>query len=454
MSIASVNPSTGRTLRTHREFTPRKVEAAVSRAWAAFGDWRARSFAERSRALMRVSAVLGRRVDPLARLATDEMGKPLAEARAEVEKCRLACAYYSRRARSFLADERPPGSPPWSRVVFEPLGPILAVMPWNFPYWQVFRAAAPALMAGNTMLLKHASNVTGCARAIGEVFSEAGLPDGVFTTLVISSGRVAALVADPRVRAVTLTGSNEAGASVAAQAGASMKKGVFELGGSDPYIILGDADIARAAEACAASRLINAGQSCIAAKRFIVVRSALGAFEREFTARIAAARVGDPLDPQTQVGPLARDDLRRELSRQVIGSVRRGARLLVGGHPIDGPGFFFAPTVLTGVGKGMPAYAEELFGPVGAIIPVRDEAEAVRVANDSPFGLGAAVFTRSRKAAERVAARLEAGAVFANDFVRSDPSLPFGGVKQSGHGRELGPQGIREFVNAKTLWMR
>jgi len=309
-------------------------------------------------------------------------------------------------------------------------------------------------MAGNTMLLKHASNVTGCAKAIGAVFREAGLPAGVFTTLVIPSGRVGALVADARVRAVTLTGSNEAGARVAGQAGAAMKKGVFELGGSDPYIVLGDADLARAAETCAASRLLNAGQSCIAAKRFIVVRKVLGAFEREFTARIAARRVGDPLDPRTQVGPLARADLRRELDRQVRSSVRMGARLLLGGRPVPGPGFFYAPTVLTGVRRGMPAYGEELFGPVAAIIPVRDEAEAVRVANDSPFGLGAAVFTRSRRTAERVAARLEAGAVFANDFVRSDPTLPFGGVKRSGHGRELGPQGIREFVSAKTLWLR
>jgi succinate-semialdehyde dehydrogenase/glutarate-semialdehyde dehydrogenase len=454
MSIATVNPATGRRIRSHREFTPREVEAAVSRSWAAFGAWRATSFPERSRALMRVSAVLGLRAGRLARLATDEMGKPLAEARSEVEKCRLVCEYYARRARGFLRDERPPGSPPWSRVVFEPMGPVLAVMPWNFPYWQVFRAAAPALMAGNTMLLKHASNVTGCAKAIGDVFREAGLPAGVFTTLVVSSGRIGALLADPRVRAVTLTGSNEAGASVAAQAGAAMKKGVFELGGSDPYIVLGDADIAAAAEACAASRLINAGQSCIAAKRFIVVRPVLAAFEREFTARVSARRVGSPLDPRTQVGPLARIDLRRDLERQVRESVDRGAKLLLGGRRVAGPGYFYLPTVLSRVKKGMPAYGEELFGPVAAIIAVRDEDEAVRVANDSPFGLGAAVFTRSRRAAERVAARLEAGAVFANEFVRSDPTLPFGGVKGSGHGRELGPQGIREFVSAKTLWLR
>ena len=381
------------------------------------------------------------------------MGKPLAEARAEVAKCCLACEYYAEHARAFLSDEHPPGSPRRARVVFEPMGPVLAVMPWNFPYWQLFRAAAPALMAGNTMLLKHASNVTGCARAIEDVFAEAGLPRGVFQTLVIARGRVAALVADPRVRAVTMTGSTQAGKVVASQAGAAMKKGVFELGGSDAYIVLADADIERAAEVCAFSRLINAGQSCISAKRFIVVRSVARAFEEELTARMAARRVGNPLDPATQVGPLARGDLRDELHRQVRASVRRGARVLIGGRPLAGPGYYYAPTVLSRVRKGMPAYSEELFGPVAAVIPVRDEAEAVAVANDSPFGLGAAVFTRSRRKAERVAARLEAGVVFANDAVRSDPSLPFGGVKQSGFGRELGRQGIMEFVNAKSLWM-
>lgn len=454
MPIETVNPATGRRIRSHRELTARELEAALAGAASAFGPWRARSFAERSRALRRVAGVLRRRSGRLARLATDEMGKPLNEARAEVEKCRLVCEYYARNAREFLRDECPPGSPGWSRVVCEPMGPILAVMPWNFPYWQVFRAAAPALMAGNTMLLKHASGVTGCAKAIEAVFREAGVPRGVFRNLVIASGRVGSVIADPRVRAVTLTGSTDAGRSVAAQAGAALKKGVYELGGSDPYVVLADADIGAAAELCAASRLINAGQSCIAAKRFIVVRPVLRAFERELTARIAARRVGSPLDPESQVGPLAREDLRRELHRQVRASIALGATLLLGGRPLPGPGFYYAPTVLSGVKRGMPAYGDELFGPVAAIIAVRNEDEAIRVANDSPFGLGAAVFTRSRRAAERVASRLEAGAVFANDFVRSDPTLPFGGVKQSGHGRELGPHGIREFVSVKTLWLR
>jgi succinate-semialdehyde dehydrogenase/glutarate-semialdehyde dehydrogenase len=381
------------------------------------------------------------------------MGKPLAEARSEVQKCRLVCGHFARHAQGFLADQHPPGAPKGTRVVFEPIGPVLAVMPWNFPYWQVFRAAAPALMAGNTMLLKHAANVTGCARAIEGVFAAAGLPKGVFQTLVVATGRVAGLVADRRVAAVTLTGSTGAGRAVAAQAGAAMKKGVFELGGSDPYIVLADADLDRAAEVCASSRLINAGQSCISAKRFIVVGPVAREFERKFTARIAARKVGNPLEPATQVGPLARSDLREQLHRQVRSSVRRGAKVLLGGHPLPGAGFYYSPTVLAGIVKGMPAYGEELFGPVAALIEVRDEDEAVRVANDSPFGLGAAVFTRSASTAERVAARLEAGAVFANDFVRSDPSLPFGGVKLSGYGRELGPQGIHEFVSAKSLWM-
>jgi succinate-semialdehyde dehydrogenase/glutarate-semialdehyde dehydrogenase len=431
-----------------------EVESAVAASVAAFGRWRSLPFARRARLLRAAASVLGRRAARLARLASDEMGKPLAEALAEVRKCRLVCEYYAAHGQSFLKDERPPGAPRNARVAFEPIGPVLAIMPWNFPFWQAFRAAAPALMAGNTMLLKHASNVTACAKAIEVVFAEAGFPRGVFTTLVIPTDRIAGLLDDPRVRGVTLTGSTAAGRKVASRAGAAMKRGVFELGGSDPYIVLGDADISLAAETCAAARLINSGQSCICAKRFIVVRKVLKEFEERFTERMASRRVGNPLDPATQVGPLAREDLRRTLNRQVRESLRLGARLVMGGHPLRGRGFYYAPTVLAGVSRGMPAYDEELFGPVAAIIAVRDENEAVRVANGSPFGLGSAVFTRSRKTAERVAARLEAGSVFVNDLVRSDPALPFGGVKQSGYGRELGPYGIREFVNVKTLWFR
>jgi succinate-semialdehyde dehydrogenase/glutarate-semialdehyde dehydrogenase len=453
MSIVTVNPATGKRLRLHRLHTPREVEKILERSEAAFEVWRNLSFARRSKALRSVSLVLLRRKAKLARLCTDEMGKPLAQSVSEVEKCALACRFFAKRASAFLADERPVGAPRGARVVYQPLGTVLAIMPWNYPYWQAFRAAAPALMAGNTMLLKHAANVTGCAKAIEAVFAEAGVPRGVFQTVIVPVGRTGNLIEDRRVCAVTLTGSTDAGRIVASQAGAAMKKGVFELGGSDPYLVLRDADISKAAEICAAARLANAGQTCIAAKRFIVVRSVLARFEREFTARIAARTVGSPLDPSSHVGPLAREDLRAKLHRQVAASRRKGATLLLGGKILPGAGFYYAPTVLTGVHPGMPAYSEELFGPVAAIIPVRDEAEAIAVANDSAYGLGAAVFTRSRGTAERVAAQLACGSVFTNDFVRSDPSLPFGGVKLSGHGRELGSHGIREFVNVKTLCM-
>ena len=451
MSISTHNPATGRRLRAHHRTAGAEAWACVERAAAAVGPWRERGPTERARALRSVAAALHRRREFLARLATDEMGKPLAQSRAEVEKCRMACLYYARHGASLLRDERPPGSPRGSRVVYEPLGVLLAVMPWNFPYWQVFRAAAPALMAGNTILLKHAENVTGCARAIERVFAEARVPRGVLQTLVVSDAAVGRILADPRIAAVTLTGSVAAGEAVGRAAGSHVKKSVLELGGSDPYIVLADADIARAAEVCAASRLINSGQSCVCAKRFIVVRSVLAAFEAAFTRRMAARKVGSPLDPSVDVGPLARADLRAALDRQVRSSVRAGAKVLLGGRPVPGRGYFYEPTVLTRVGPGMAAYSEELFGPVASIISVRDEEEAIRVANDTQFGLGAAVFTRSRAAAARVAGAVQTGIVFVNDLVRSDPSLPFGGVKKSGHGRELGPAAVREFANAKTI---
>jgi succinate-semialdehyde dehydrogenase/glutarate-semialdehyde dehydrogenase len=382
---------------------------------------------------------------------TAEMGKPLAQARAEIEKCALGCDYFARYTATFLADERPPGAPKNARVAFAPLGLVLAVMPWNFPFWQVFRAAVPALMAGNVVLLKHSSNVGGCALAIENIFARAGAPSHLLQTLLIPSDRVPGLIADPRVRAVTLTGSSAAGRQVAALAGAAMKKGVFELGGSDAYVILADADLDHAAQVCTAARLVNNGQSCVAAKRFIVVDRVRAAFEKKFVAGMAAQRMGDPRDPAVGIGPLAREDLRADLHAQVQESLRRGARLLLGGKIPPGPGFYYPPTVLTDVARGMPAYDEELFGPVAAIIPVRDEAGALAVANGSLYGLGAAVFTESKRRAAVFARELDAGLVFVNDFVRSDPTLPFGGVKQSGYGRELGPYGIREFVNIKTV---
>jgi succinate-semialdehyde dehydrogenase/glutarate-semialdehyde dehydrogenase len=452
MSFISINPATGKRLRVYREHTPVQVATAVTRAQAAFADWRRLSFPERARQVHALARALRAQREPLAQLMTAEMGKPIAQARAEVDKCAAGCEHFARHAAAFLADERPAGAPKNSRVTFAPLGVVLAIMPWNFPFWQVFRAAAPALMAGNVILLKHSSNVSGCSLAIEKVFAAAGAPRHLLQTLLIPSKKIPVLIADPRICAVTLTGSTAAGRQVAALAGAALKKGVFELGGSDAYLILDDADLDQAAETCAAARLVNNGQSCVAAKRFIVVDRVRAAFEKKFVACMAAQRMGDPRDPATGVGPLAREDLRTDLHAQVRKSVRRGARLLLGGKLPPGPGFFYPPTVLTDVAKGMPSYDEELFGPVAAIIPVPDEAAALAVANDSLYGLGAAIFTKNQKRAAALARQLEVGLVFVNDFVRSDPALPFGGVKQSGYGRELGPYGIREFVNVKTVF--
>ncbi len=452
MALISINPATGRRLRRYRAATASAVEAALARAHAGFQDWRRSSFAHRGRILRAAAAILRRDRERHAVLMTAEMGKPIAQARAEVDKCALVCDHFARHAASFLAAERPPGAPANAEVAFEPLGVILAVMPWNFPYWQALRAAAPALMAGNTLVLKHASNVCGCSRALESIFREAGAPTGVLQSLLLGADRVPGLIRHPYVRAVTLTGSTAAGRAVAAVAAAALKKCVLELGGSDAYVVLADADLELAAEVGARARLINNGQSCIAAKRFIVVRQVRAEFERRLVARIAARKVGPPTEPDVDVGPLARADLRDELHSQVRRSRRRGARLLLGGHPLPGPGWFYAPTVLTDVRPGMPAHDEELFGPVAAIITVPNEAAALAAANASPYGLGAAVFTRDRRRGHRLATKeIEAGLVFVNDFVRSDPALPFGGVKESGYGRELGPYGIREFVNVKTV---
>ncbi len=453
MSLVSINPATGQRLSIHATFTSRQIETAVARAHSAFLGWRELSPAGRARHLRALARTLREQRDELAELATAEMGKPVAQARAEIDKSALTCEFYARHGRDWLADEHPPGASPHARVTYEPLGIVLGIMPWNFPFWQVIRAAAPALMAGNTFLLKHASNVTGCALALEQVVTEAGLPAGLLQTLLVTSAEIPALIADPRVAGITLTGSTAAGKSVAALAGAAMKPGVYELGGSDPYIVLADADLDHAAEICAQARLFNSGQSCVCGKRFIVVESVRRAFEKKFIARLAARRVGHPADPQTDVGPLARHDLRDELHAQVTASIRRGARLLAGGRIPRGPGFFYPPTVLTNVRKGMPAYDDELFGPVAAIIPVRDEETTVATANDSIYGLGAAIFSRDRRRARELAGRIESGQVFVNEFVRSDPALPFGGVKQSGYGRELGTWGLRAFVNVKTVWV-
>jgi succinate-semialdehyde dehydrogenase/glutarate-semialdehyde dehydrogenase len=405
--------------------------------------------------MRRAAQILRDRAEEYGRLMTLGMGKPVRDGRAEAQKCAWVCDYYADNAGAFLQEEVIETDARKSFVTFQPLGVVLAVMPWNFPFWQVFRFAAPALMAGNVGVLKHASNVFGCALAIEDIFRQAGLPDHAFRALLIGSRQVDTVIEHPLVRAVTLTGSTPAGKAVAQKAGEMLKKTVLELGGSDPYVVLADADLDLAVKTCVASRLINSGQSCIAAKRFIVVAPLRQQFEQMYVEQMRAARMGDPMAEDTVVGPQARVDLRDDLHKQVKESIARGATLLLGGEIPEGPGAYYPPTVLTGVKKGMPAYDEELFGPVAAIIPVQDEAEAIRVANDSIFGLGAAVFTRDIARGERIAAEaLEAGCCFVNAFVKSDPRLPFGGIKESGYGRELSPYGIKEFVNIKTVYIR
>lgn len=455
MPLVSLNPATGRLIKRHREHTPAQVAAALAQTHSAFLGWRELSLPDRARHLAALASTLRTQKESLAQLITAEMGKPLAQARAEVEKCAAGCDFYAKHAARFLKPRRPLAAPKNAVVLFEPLGVVFAIMPWNYPFWQFFRAAAPALMAGNTLLLKHASNVSGCALAIERLFADAGLPAGLLRALIVSSKTVPTLIADPRVRAVTLTGSTTAGREVATLAGAALKPCVLELGGSDPYVILADADLDLAAEICAQARLVNGGQSCVSGKRFITVESVLPAFEQKFLARLQARRVGDPLLADNDLGPLARADLRADLHDQVQKSVKRGARLLLGGTLPKGRGFYYPVTALTGVRPGMPAYDEELFGPVAAIISAKDEADALRIANDTSFGLGAAIFTRDRRRGAALAReRLDAGMVFVNDFVRSDLSLPFGGVKNSGYGRELGEFGIHAFVNIKTVWVK
>jgi succinate-semialdehyde dehydrogenase/glutarate-semialdehyde dehydrogenase len=454
MGIASINPATGETVRNYREFTPQETAAAIEQAHAAWPAWRGTSFGERARLMKRTATALRDRKDELARLMATEMGKPLKQGAAEAEKCAWVCDYYAENAESILQDQVIKTEATRSFVAFQPLGVVLAVMPWNFPLWQVYRFAAPALMAGNVGVLKHASNVPGSALAIEEMFVQAGFPAGVFRTLLIGSGQVRSVIEHPMVRAVTITGSTPAGRSVASQAGQVLKKTVLELGGSDPYVILEDADLELAAQTCVNSRLINSGQSCIAAKRFIVVAPLLRAFTDRFVALMKARKVGDPFAQDADLGPLARRDLRDDLHKQVEASIARGAKLLLGGQLPAGNGAFYPPTVLADVRPGMPAHDDELFGPVAALIEAKDEADAIRIANGSKFGLGAAVFTRDLQRGERVARQFESGAAHVNSLVASDPRLPFGGIKESGYGRELGSFGIREFVNVKTVYIK
>ena len=454
MAIVSINPATGETIKTYDEMTPAQAAAAVDQAHEAWRTWRRTPFAERARLMKRAAAILRERKTELAVLMAQEMGKPLKQGVAEAEKCALGCDYFAETAEAHLRPEAITTDASKSYVAFEPLGVILAIMPWNFPLWQVFRFAAPALMAGNVGVLKHASNVPGCALIIEEIFAQAGFPAGTFRTLLVGSSQVKAVIEHPLVRAVTLTGSTPAGQAVAAQAGAALKKTVLELGGSDPYIVLEDADLDLAVQTCATSRLINSGQSCVNAKRFIVVRPLVAAFTQRFVDLMKTKKVGDPLAEGTDVGPQARADLRDDLHKQVRDSVAKGATILLGGEIPAGKGSYYPPTVLTNVKPGMPAYDEELFGPVASIIEANDEADAVRIANDSIFGLGAAVFTKDVARGERLTRDLEAGCTFVNALVASDPRLPFGGIKESGYGRGLGSYGIREFVNIKMVYIK
>jgi succinate-semialdehyde dehydrogenase/glutarate-semialdehyde dehydrogenase len=453
MSLVSTNPATGDKIASYPEMNAAEVETALAAAATTFESWRRASFAERGLVIRGVARALRNRKLELARLMALEMGKPLNQGESEVEKCATNCDYFADRAEGFLADEEIATDAARSFVVYQPLGVVLGVMPWNFPFWQVLRYAAPTLMAGNTTVLKHSSNVTGCALAIEELFRAAGAPEGIFRTLRLGSARVGDLIDDPRIAAVTLTGSTPAGQAIATRAGRALKKCVLELGGSDPYVILDDADVEAAVTTCVASRLINSGQSCVAAKRFICTTARAAEVERLFADLMSQKRMGDPLE-NPDVGPQARADLRDDLHRQVEASVGTGARAVVGGTRPDGRGAFYPPTVLAGVRRGMPAYHDELFGPVAALITGETETEAMRIANDSAYGLGAAVFTRDVAKGARLAAQeLAAGNCFVNTFVRSDPRLPFGGIKQSGYGRELGVWGIREFVNVKTVYV-
>jgi succinate-semialdehyde dehydrogenase/glutarate-semialdehyde dehydrogenase len=422
---------------------------------AAHQEWRRTAMEERARRLAQAGAILRKNAEQYAELMATEMGKPLVQGQAEIEKCAWACDYYAENGARFVSPDMVATDASKSFVAFEPLGVILAVMPWNFPFWQVFRFAAPALMAGNAAVLKHASNVFGCALAIEEIFRGAGFPKELFRSVLVGSKRVKKIIQHPAVEAVTITGSTPAGRAVATQAGASLKKAVLELGGSDPYVVLEDADLDLTVATCVNARLINTGQSCIAAKRFIVVRKVLESFTDRYVSLMRDKKFGRPLEPGIDLGPMARADLRDQLHDQVQRSVAKGATLLCGGVLAGGVGAFYPGTVLTDVKPGMPAYQEELFGPVASIIEAEDEKDAVRIANDTGFGLGAAVFTRDVARGERIAREeLQAGACFVNASVKSDPRLPFGGIKESGYGRELSSFGIREFVNVKTVWVK
>ena len=455
MPMEVINPATGEHVKTYDTLSKKELGLAIRASHEAFLSWKNVSFAERAQLMKKAAKILRENADKFAKLMTIEMGKPIRDGRAEANKCAWVCDYYAENAQIFLKKEKVQTDASRSFVSYQPLGVVLAVMPWNFPFWQVFRFAAPALMAGNAGVLKHASNVPGCALAIEDIFLKAGFPENIFRTLLIGSSLVNEVIENPLVMAVTLTGSTPAGKAVAKKAGQMLKKTVLELGGSDPYVVLADADLEATVNTCLYSRLINSGQSCISAKRFIVVESIKKEFEQLFIEKMQAVKMGDPMDETVAVGPQARHDLRDDLHRQVVESIKKGAKCLLGGEIPPGKGAFYPPTILTNVKKGMPAYDEEIFGPVAAIIPVKDEKEAITAANDSIFGLGSAIFTRDIEKGTRLAEKeLQAGCSFVNTFVRSDPRLPFGGIKESGYGRELSHFGIREFVNIKSIFVK
>ena len=451
MTIATINPTTGKTVRIFEPFSPARVVECLDRATAAYREHRRTTFSARAERMRKAAAILDAECRELGRLMTVEMGKPIGAAIAEAEKCATACRYYADNSERFLADQpvKMEGGRSW--VAFQPIGAVLAIMPWNFPFWQVFRFAAPAIMAGNVGVLKHASNVPQCALAIEDVFRRAGFGDGVFQTLLVGPDVIDGIIADGRIAAVTLTGSEGAGRSVASAAGRNLRKSVVELGGSDPFVVMPSADLEQAVSTAVTARMINNGQSCIAAKRFIIHEKIYDEFLKRFVAGVSAIRIGDPMDEKTQLGPLATGAIRDQLDNQVRASVAAGARVATGGKKLEREGFFYAPTVLTDIPPQAPAAQEELFGPVASVFRAKDLGDAIRLANGTSFGLGASAWTRDAGERDRFIADIESGLLFINGMVASDPRLPFGGVKNSGFGRELGEFGIREFVNIKSV---
>jgi succinate-semialdehyde dehydrogenase / glutarate-semialdehyde dehydrogenase len=453
MAIASINPATGEKLRDFKAHNDVEIEKCLRQATAAFEKYRGESFPRRAQLMLAAASLLEQEKEELARTITLEMGKLFRDSVAEIEKCSRGCIYYAENAERFLEDEAAQTSARRSYLRYEPMGPVLAIMPWNFPFWQVFRFAAPALMAGNVGILKHAGNVPQCALAIEQLFCRAGFEEGIFQTLLIEANQVERLIVDPRVKAVTLTGSEKAGSAVASTAAREIKKSVLELGGSDPFIVMPSADFGLAVSTAVKSRTINTGQSCIAAKRFFIADKIYDKFLKDFVEQMRSLKVGDPLDEATEIGPLATESIRDGVHEQVQKTIAMGAKCLTGGNRIAGAGFFYEPTVLVDVPKDSPAFREEVFGPVAAVFRVRDAEEAVDLANDNRYGLGASAWTNDSIEQELFANSLESGMVFMNSMVGSDPRLPFGGVKRSGFGRELGAAGIREFMNAKTIWI-